>query len=110
MKVVIGVNTHVDVFPLGSWAGESWININKRWKENKLKFPDGSVVVCDGEPGLAESFAEQAEFEQCCYWHIGRDTYHVMHADGADLGTIKTVQKGLAGILAIELPEEEDFE
>lgn len=107
LKVVVGVNTRGEVFPLGSWTGESWKNINETWKKNKLKFPEGSVVVCDGEPGLAESFAEQVEFEQRCHWHIGRDTYHVMHADGADIGTIKTVQKGLAGVLAIELPEDD---
>jgi hypothetical protein len=33
--------------------------------------------------------------------------YHFMHPDGAKLETTKRVQKGLAGVLAIELPEED---
>ncbi len=107
LKVVVGVNTKGNVFPLGSWTGESWGNINKHWKKNKIKFPEGSVIVSDGEPGLAESFAEQVEFEQRCHWHVVKDMYHFMHPDGAKLETTKRVQKGLAGVLAIELPEED---
>lgn len=109
LKVVIGVNRQGEVFPLGSWTGESWENINAEWKKNELKFPEGTIIVCDGEPGLAEAFAEQVEDEQRCHWHVVRDMYHAMHHDGAKLDTIKQLQKGLAGVLAIELPEE-DFE
>jgi len=109
LKVAIGVNREGEVFPLGSWAGETWEKINAEWKKNELKFPEGSIIVCDGEPGLAEAFAEQVEEKQRCHWHIVRDMYHAMHHDGVKLDTIKEVQKGLAGVLAIELPEE-DFE
>jgi hypothetical protein len=109
LKVAIGVNCEGEVFPLGSWAGETWEKINAEWKKNELKFSEGSIIVCDGEPGLAEAFAEQVEEQQRCHWHIVRDMYHAMHSDGAKLETIKEVQKGLAGVLAIELPEE-DFE
>jgi hypothetical protein len=107
LKVIVGVDCKGNVFPLGSWAGESWENINKHWKKNKIKFPEGSVIVSDGEPGLAEAFAEQVEFEQRCHWHVVKDIYHFMHPDGAKLETTKRVQKGLAGVLAIELPEED---
>jgi len=107
LKVVVGVDSKGNIFPLGSWAGESWENINKHWKKNKIKFPEGSVIVSDGEPGLAEAFAEQVEFEQRCHWHVVKDMYHFMHPDGATLETTKRVQKGLAGVLAIELPEED---
>lgn len=55
---------------------------------------------------MAEAFTEQIEEEQRCHWHIVHDMYHAMHHDGAKLDTIKEVQKGLAGVLAIELPEE----
>ncbi|NCB09302.1 MAG: hypothetical protein EOM73_14195, partial [Bacteroidia bacterium] len=38
LKVAIGVNREGEVFPLGSWTGESWENINAEWKKNELKF------------------------------------------------------------------------
>lgn len=56
---------------------------------------------------MAEAFAEQVELEQRCHWHVVRDLYHAMHHDGAELEVTKSLQKGLAGVLAIELPKEE---
>lgn len=107
LKVVIGVNTSGDVFPLGSWTDTTWEEINESWKKNEIKFPEGSILVADGEPGLADAFAEQVEFEQRCHWHLERDLYHFMHHDGAKLTTTRQLQKGLAGVLAIELPKED---
>jgi hypothetical protein len=109
LKTVIGVNTAGDVFPLGSWANKSWESINATWKKNELKFPDGSVVVCDGEPGLADAFVDQVEFQQRCHWHIGRDLYHSMWQDGAKMKDVKPLRSALCGALAIELPAE-DYE
>lgn len=105
LKVVVGVNTAGEVFPMGSWTGTTWKEINENWKNNKLKFPEGSILVADGEPGLAEAFAEQVELEQRCHWHVVRDLYHCMHHDKASLEKTKELQKGMAGVLAIELPE-----
>jgi len=105
LKVVVGVNTAGNVFPLGSWTGTTWEAINDYWKKNKIKYPNGSILVSDGEPGLADAFAEQVELHQRCHWHIVRDLYHCMHHDDAPLQKTKQLQKGLAGVLAIELPE-----
>ena len=105
LKVVVGVNTAGDVFPLGSWTDTTWKEINRHWKSNKIKFPEGSILVADGEPGLADAFTEQVELEQRCHWHVVRDLYHCMHHDGAPLEKTKLLQRGLAGVLAIELPE-----
>ena len=107
LKVVVGVNTKGEVFPLGSWTGKTWEEINEHWRKNEIKFPEGSILVADGEPGLADAFAEQVEAEQRCHWHVVRDLYHAMHHDGAELEVTKSLQKGLAGVLAIELPEGE---
>ena len=105
LKVVVGINAVGDVFPLGSWTDSTWKDINEYWKENKIKFPEGSILVADGEPGLADAFVEQVELEQHCHWHAVRDLYHCMHHDGAPLQETKQLQKGLAEVLAIELPE-----
>jgi hypothetical protein len=107
LKVVVGVNTAGEVFPLGSWTDTTWKEVNTRWKEQEIKFPEGSILVADGEPGLADAFSEQVELEQRCHWHVVRDLYHCMHHDGAPLSKTKYLQKGLAGVLAIELPEED---
>jgi hypothetical protein len=105
LKTIVGVTTNGDVFPLGSYTNESWENINKMWKEKKIKFPDGSIVICDGEPGLAEAFVDQVEDSQRCHWHIGHDLYHSMWQDGATSKEVKPLRTALCGALAIELPE-----
>lgn len=107
LKVVIGVNSVGEVFPLGSWAGTSWDEINRKWKENEVKLHNGSIVISDGEPGLAEAFTGYVEEQQRCHWHIKRDLYHAMHQDGGTIKDSKPLQDGLAGVLAIELPKED---
>lgn len=109
LKVVIGVNTYGEVFPLGSWTGNSWDDINQEWKKNQVKLPDGSVLIADGEPGLANAFSDYVEYNQRCHWHIERDLYHAMYQDGGTIKESKPLQQGLAGVLAIELPKE-DFQ
>ena len=73
-----------------------------------MKFPDGSIlIICDGEPGLSEAFAEYASEQQRCHWHIERDLYHAMYQDGGRKVDSKPIQEALAGALAIELPQED---
>ena len=109
LKIVIGITQKGDIFPLGAQAGVSWQDMSKSWKENGVKLPDGSIVICDGEPGLAEAFAEYASEHQRCHWHITRDLYHAMHQDGGTSSDYRPIRDALAGALAIELPEE-DFQ
>ena len=52
MKVVVGINTCGEVFPLGTWVRTSRDAISKQWGEQKMKFPDSSILICDGGPGL----------------------------------------------------------
>ena len=109
LKVVIGITTGGEIFPLGSWAGSSWEEINRHWREHEVKLPDGSILICDGEIGLSEAFAEYASEQQRCHWHLSRDLYHAMYQDGGRKEDSKLLQSALAGALAIELPQE-DFE
>jgi hypothetical protein len=109
LKVVMGVNPAGEVIPLGTYAGKSWKDISAEWKKNEMKLPDGSVLVSDGEPGLADAFAEYASEQQRCHWHIDRDLYHAFWQDGAGNKVSKPIRKALRGVLAIELPEE-DFQ
>ena len=60
-------------------------------------------MICDGELGLAESFADYATEQQRCHWHIKRDLYHMMYQDGGRYRDSKPIQDALAGVLAIEL-------
>jgi hypothetical protein len=105
LKVVIGVNAAGEVFPLGSYAGETWEEISGRWRDSEVSLPDGSILVSDGEPGLANAFAGYVDERQRCHWHIIRDLYHAMWRDGGSAKAAKPIQNALAGVLAIELPE-----
>ena len=109
LKVVIGISQQGNIFPLASKAGATWKDITDEWDRNKIKFKDGSILICDGELGLAEAFADYATEQQRCHWHIKRDLYHMMYQDGGRLKESKPIQDALAGVLAIELPQD-DFQ
>ena len=104
LKAVIGITRQGRVFPMGTWAGASWAEINEEWKKQSIKLPDGSIIICDGEPGLADAFADYVDEQQRCQWHIKRDLYHAMHGDGAKIEEIRPLQDALAVAMAIELP------
>ena len=107
LKVVIGITQSGKIFPLGACAGARWEDINQQWKEQEMKFPDGSILICDGELGLSEAFAEYASEQQRCHWHINRDLYYAMYQDGGRKADSMPIQDALAGALAIELPQED---
>ena len=105
LKVVIGISQQGNVFPLASKAGVTWKEITDEWDRNKIEFKDGSIVICDGELGLAEAFAGYVRENQRCHWHIKHDLYPMMRYDGGKVKDAKPLQDALAGVLAIELPE-----
>lgn len=109
LKAVIGVNEAGDVFPLGTYTDKSWPDISKDWKDRNIKLPAGSMLICDGEPGLADAFAGYVDDIQRCQWHTERDLYHAMRQDGGNTECARPYQKRLAGIMSIELPKE-DFQ
>lgn len=106
VKVLLGIRQSGSVFPIGTWTGhETWEDIGRQLEKRKVKFPDGSVLVCDGELGLAEGLASIATSQQRCQWHVVRDTYHAMWQDGGKKPDIGPVQDRLKRIMAIELPK-----
>ena len=109
LKAVIGVNEDGEVFPLGTYSDKSWPEISREWKDRKIKLPAGSMLVCDGELGLADAFAGYVDDIQRCQWHTERDLYHAMRQDGGNTKSARPYQKRLAGIMSIELPKE-DFQ
>ena len=107
VKVLLGIRQSGSVFPIGTWTGhETWEEIGRQLERRKVKFPDGSILVRDGELGLAEGLASIATSQQRCQWHVVRDTYHAMWQDGGKKPDIGPVQDRLKRIMAIELPEE----
>ena len=111
VKVIVGVRQSGEVFPIGTWTGdETWTDIGNELERRKVKFADGSILVSDGEEGLAENISKLANGSfQRCHWHAVRDTYMSMWYDGGRIKDIRPVQNRLRKILAIELPKE-DFE
>ena len=107
VKVLLGVRDEGTVFPIGTWTGhETWQQISEQLTKRQVKFPDGTILVCDGEIGLAESLAKLASDEQRCQWHVQRDLYHMMRMNGGKMADVKPMQQRLKGIMAIELPKE----
>lgn len=107
VKVLLGVRNEGSVFPIGTWTGhETWQDISAQLTERRVEFPDGTILVCDGEIGLAESLSNLASDEQRCQWHVHRDLYHMMRMNGGKIKDVRPMQERLRGIMAIELPKE----
>lgn len=106
VKVLLGVRNEGTAFPIGTWTGhETWQAISDQLAKRQVKFPDGTILVCDGEIGLAESLSRLASDEQRCQWHVHRDLYHAMRMNGGKIKDVRPMQERLRGIMAIELPK-----
>jgi hypothetical protein len=110
LKVVLGVGSDGTVTPIGAWSGESWEDIGKEIKDNAVNWKKkGKILVSDGEMGLAEALASIVEQAQRCHWHAAHDVSYKMWEDKAPLDERKAMQSRVAGLIGIEVPEE-DFE
>lgn len=110
LKVVLGVGTDGTVTPLGAWSGESWENIGKEINDNAIDWKkEGKILVSDGERGLADAFSSLVEEAQRCHWHAPHDVNFAMWEDKAALDDRKAMEMKVAGLIGVELPEE-DFE
>jgi hypothetical protein len=111
VKVLLGIRDSGTVFPIGTWAGhETWEEIGDELERRKVKLPEGSVLIGDGEAEIAEQLARIANGPfQRCQWHTVLDLYHEMWQDGGTTRTCRPFQDRLKKIMAIELPKE-DFE
>ena len=108
VKVVIGVRNDGKVFPVGTWAGhETWKDIGDELERRRVQFPEGSILVSDGEEGIAANLAKLANGNfQRCQWHTVRDLTYEMWLNGGKVGQVNPVKEKLKSILAIELPKE----
>jgi hypothetical protein len=110
LKVVLGVDSTGTVIPIGAWGEENWEDIGKEIRDNAVKWKKkGKILVCDGETGLAEAMASLVERTQRCHWHAAHELDIFMWKDKAPLDARKTAQHRIAGLIGVELPEE-DFE
>ncbi len=107
VKVAFGVNRENQVFPIGTYTGKTWQEIAEEWRTQKINFPEGSVLIADGEVGLAESLAGYVSDIQRCQWHIDHDLYHMCRLDGKLNSFSAPIRKELRHVMGIELPEED---
>ena len=84
VKVVIGVRNDGKVFPVGTWAGhETWKDIGDELERRRVQFPEGSILVSDGEESIAANLAKLANGNfQRCQWHTVRDITYEMWLNG----------------------------
>jgi hypothetical protein len=110
IKVLLGV-VGEQVVPLGAWSGQNWERVAAELQQYRSGDPEpiAHTLITDGEPGLPEALASFARMHQRCQWHQIQDLNVLMWHDKAPLKERRKAQKRIAGILQIELPEQ-DFE
>jgi hypothetical protein len=110
LRIALGVDKTGSIVPLGAFAGKSWNEIAAAVQGDRdNETPIADMLVSDGERGIAESFAKLCNSHQRCHWHCVQDLNYTMWQDKAGKVERRQMQKKLAAIIGIEIPEE-DFE
>lgn len=95
---------------MGAFSGKSWDEIAAVIEGDRNdESPIADMLVSDGERGIAESFSKLCNSHQRCHWHCVQDLNYTMWQDKAGKIERRQMQKRLAAIIGIEIPEE-DYE
>jgi len=108
LRIALGVDKRGQVVPLGAFSGVSWdeiANAVKGSKTNKENVAD--MLVSDGEQGICDALGKLCGSRQRCHWHAVHDIDHVLWKEDACKKERVKIQKELAAIIGIELPEED---
>jgi len=110
LRVALGIDKTGSIVPLGAFSGKGWDEIAAIiGGDRDDETPIADMLVSDGERGIAESFAKLCNSHQRCHWHCVQDLNYTMWQDKAGKIERRQMQKKLAAIIGIELPEE-DYE
>jgi hypothetical protein len=110
LRLALGVDKSGSVVPLGAFSGKSWEEISSVVQGQRSSDElVAEMLVSDGERGLTQSLAALCGDQQRSHWHLVRDLNFPMWQDQADKTQRRQMQKELATIIDIEIPEE-DFE
>lgn len=108
LRVVIGLDAGGKPIPLGTYAGESWadiaIKVEGRLKDSGTRL---ELFALDGEPALDRCLAGLAGTSQRCIWHLARDLGFSLWQDGVSLEERKMEFGALAGLVGVEIPEQD---
>jgi hypothetical protein len=108
LRAVIGLTKFGRLVPLGCWAGRSWEEIGRivrgRLRGEGVQL---ELFATDGEPELDEHLAGIGRRGQRCLWHIPRGLGYALWKDEAAFGERRRLAKKVAGLIGVEVPEEE---
>lgn len=110
LRLALAVDKSGSIVPLGAFSGKSWGEISTIIKgQRKTNKPVADVLISDGEQGLAQNLAGLCADQQRSHWHLVRDLNHTLWQEDADKEYRRRLQKKLATVIGIEIPEG-DFE
>lgn len=108
LLAVIGLTKTGRLVPMGCYAGTSWEEIGKgirgRLREEGVQL---ELFATDGEVELDDHLAGIGRRAQRCIWHIPRGLGYALWKDEVALRKRRRLQKEVAGLVGIELPEGE---
>jgi len=108
LRVALGVDKSGQIVPLGTYSGASWGQIASALKGSRTdKDLVADMLVSDGEEGLCDALGKLCGARQRCHWHMVHELDHVLWEDLAGKKDRVKMQKELAAIIGIELPEED---
>jgi len=108
LRVALGVDKRGQIVPLGAFSGASWEQIAHSVKgTRKNNKPLADMLVSDGERGLCDALGKLCGSQQRCHWHTVHDLNYTLWQEDASKGERDLMQKELAAIIGIELPQED---
>ncbi len=108
LRIALGVDKCGQIVPLGAFSGVSWDRIASAVHgTRKEDQPVADLLVSDGEQGLCDALGRLCGVRQRCHWHTVHDLNHVLWQDDAGKKERVGLQKELAAMIGIELPQDD---
>jgi hypothetical protein len=108
LRVALGVDKQGQIVPLGAFSGASWEQIASAVKGPRTDHElVADLLVSDGERGLCDALSNLCGSHQRCHWHTVHDLNYTLWQDEASKEERDRMQKELAAIIGIELPQED---
>jgi hypothetical protein len=107
VRAFVGVDARGRLFPLGVFSGLGLADVATEIKKRLAGHSQANLFMHDGEKDISKHLADIAEREGRCRWHMPRGLRYALWQDGLGKSQSDPHVHKLAGIVGVEIPDED---
>jgi hypothetical protein len=107
LRAFVGVDASGRLFPLGVFSGLGLGEVAAEMKKRLAGHAQATLLVHDGEKDISTHLADIAQREGRCRWHMPRGLRYALWEDGLGKEQSDPHVGKLAGIVGVEIPDED---